>query len=171
MPTDDTPYNPEPIKLLPLHEAARRRPEMYFGATREDPSLLTQVVRGIILDVVSQSSPTERVDVHLTIVNDLAADIRLTYPGHAPAGLDKLDEHAHLPLRYGLASAAFGFTQAADVHVGPAFLHLHLEFDPALSTPGASLSRDLNAYADPTGAGPWLTPDLLNAVTIEDRRR
>jgi hypothetical protein len=170
-PDNDEPYNAEPIELLTTPEAARRRPQMFFGVPREDPALLTRVVRGVILDIAAQASPTERVAIRMVIRDDRTVDIELTYPDGTPPGLDQSDDTTHIPQRYSLAVAASGFTQALDVHVAPALLRLHLQFDPARFTPDAILSHDATAYTDPTGAGPWLDPELLQTITIEDLRR
>lgn len=168
--TQPVPSTKARIETLGLSEAARRRPELFFGATWDDPWLPTLVVRGVVLDLVSGAPRDGRVAVRVTIHGDHDVHVELTAARAGQRPGRRTGTAASIPLRYSLTAAATGLARTGDVKVGPRYLALRLRFDPDRFATGSALSRNPAAYTDASGSGPWLTPQMLDAVTVEDRR-
>lgn len=170
-PSDATPSSSRArIEVLGLAEAARRRPELFFGASWDDPWLPTLVVRGVVLDLVSGAPRDGRLVVRLTITGDHEVHLELSAARPGQRAGRRNANPAAIPVRYSLTAAASGLAETRDVKVGPRFLALRLRFDPTRFATGSALSRNPSAYTDASGVGPWLTPQMLDAVTVEDRR-
>jgi DNA gyrase/topoisomerase IV subunit B len=63
-------YSAASIKVISFEDSVRRRPQMYFGCSHEDPDLMTAVARAVVADALYEPV-AGRVRVTLVIESDL----------------------------------------------------------------------------------------------------
>jgi DNA gyrase/topoisomerase IV subunit B len=187
-------YTAASIKVMSFEDSVRRRPQMYFGCSGEDPALVDAVVRAVVSDALYEPS-VERVHVIVVIESDLrfsvsddGSAIALGADGVPQIGFfDSLIDRRRWPIapvaamslrtrvEVNIAGRAWRQELIATSVVGPlettptdrAGTRVTLELDPDHFAAHAVLARDPGAYLP---AENDQTPPEAGTIAVADLR-